>query len=97
MRLFKKNGHLRNDLNHAYEQVQDWLNEVMKHRSAVIEGLGLKPDDVLSIRGCVIAGRAKLEDREHLRRHMSQPRQGIEFFTFDMLGQSLAGVARDLP
>jgi len=97
MRLFKKNGHLRNDLNHAYEQVQDWLNEVMKHRSAVIEGLGLKPDDVLSIRGCVIAGRAKLEDREHLRRHMSQPRQGIEFFTFDMLGQSLAGIARDLP
>jgi hypothetical protein len=97
MRLFKKNGHLRNDLNHAYEQVHDWLNEVLNHKSAVIEGLGLKPDDVLSVRGCVIAGRAKLENREHLRRHMSQPRQGIEFFTFDMLGHSLTRIAHDLP
>ncbi len=97
MRLFKKNGHLRNDLNHAYEQVQDWLNEVLKHRAAVIEGLGLKTDDVLSIRGCVIAGRAKQENREHLRRHMSQPRSGIEFFTLDMLGHSLAEIAHDLP
>jgi hypothetical protein len=97
MKLFKKNGHLRQELNHAYEQVQDWLDEVLKHRAAVIEGLGLKPDDVLSIRGCVIAGRTKPENREHLRRHMSQPRQNIEFFTLDMLGQSLARIAHDLP
>lgn len=97
LRLFKKNGHLRSEFNHAYEQVQDWLDEVLRHRAAVIEGLGLNADQVLSIRGCVVAGRAKSEKREHLRRHLSQPRQGIDFLTLDALADSLVSMAGDLP
>jgi hypothetical protein len=97
LRLFKANGHLRGEFNHAYEQVQDWLGEVLKHRTAVIDGLGLKPEEVLTIRGCVIAGRAKIEKREHLRRHMSQPRLNIEFLTLDMLAESLVSMAGELP
>lgn len=97
MRLFKKNGHLRAEFNHAYEQVEDWLNEYGKHPAAVIEGLGLKQDQVLSVRGCVIAGAANAEKREHLQRHMSQARSNIDFLTFDMLGQSLLELANKLP
>ncbi len=96
LRLFKANGHLRADFNHAYEQVQDWLNEVSKYRNAVLEGLGLEPDQVMAIRGCVIAGQGKVENKKHLQRHMSQPRPGIEFLTLDMLGQSLIELAEGL-
>jgi hypothetical protein len=96
MRLFKSNGHLRADFNHAYEQVHDWLHEVVKHRYAVIEGLGLKQDQVLSIRGCVIAGREEVESREHLSRHMSQPRSNIDFLTFDMLANGLSRIAQEV-
>jgi hypothetical protein len=95
--LFKNNGHLRSDFNHAYEQVQDWLDEVLRHRAAVIEGLGLSSDHVLSIRGCVIAGRAKAERREHLRRHLSQPRPNIDFLTLDALADNLVSMAGELP
>jgi hypothetical protein len=97
LKLFKKNGHLRSQLNHAYEQVQDWLDEVARHRAAVIEGLGLSADQVLSIRGCVVAGRAKAEKREHLRRHLSQPRPSIEFLTLDALADNLVSMAGELP
>ena len=73
-----------------------WQSEVIKHQAAVIDGLGLKPDDVYSIKGCVIAGRSQNENKAHLKRHMSQPRTGIEFFTFDMLARSLLQIAKEI-
>lgn len=97
LKLFKKNGHLMADFNHAYEQVEDWLSEYAKHPVAVLEGMGLKSGDVLNVRGCVIAGRRKLERIEHLQRHMASPRQTIEFMTFDMLAESLHQLGIDLP
>jgi hypothetical protein len=95
LKLFKKNGHPTADLNHAYEQVRDWKHEYAKYPTAVLEGLKLKPDEVMTVKGVVIAGRSSKP--EHMKRHLSlPPYNDVEFLTFDDLATSLLQISRDL-
>ena len=97
LRLFKNDGHPTAELNHAYEQVKDWLIEYSKHPFAILESLELSQKEVASISGVVIAGRSKKEKANHLDRHLSRPSSpDIDFFTFDELGKSLAQISREL-
>lgn len=97
MKLFKANGHLRAELFHAYEQVRDWTHKLERHPAAVIEGLGLKTDEVMAVRGAVIAGRTKNEKSNHLHRHRANSvYDGIEFLTFDDLPASLLEISRKM-
>lgn len=97
LRLFKKDGHPTAELMHAYGQVNDWLLEYSKHPNAVLAVLGLRPDEVASVRGVVIAGRSKNEKTDHLNRHLSHPPYpAIDFLTLDELGKSLAQLSREL-
>jgi len=95
--LFKKNGHQAAGLTHAYEQVNDWLHKYSKFPEAILERLGLKPDQIVAVKGVVIAGRSASITHEALQRHLSNPPYpNIEFMTIDDLGTSLLTISKDL-
>jgi hypothetical protein len=97
LKLFKKDGHPTGKLMHAYEQVKDWLHKYNKHPGAVLEALKLHPDEIVAVRGAVIAGRSESVSHEVLQRHhMAPPYPRIEFLTFDDLAASLIQLSRKL-
>jgi hypothetical protein len=97
IKLFKKDGHPTADLMHAYGQVRDWVREYEKHPGAVLECFKLKPDEVMAVKGVIIAGRSTNEQQEHMQRHLSRPPYTeVEFLTFDDLAKSLLQISRDL-
>lgn len=97
LRLFKNDGHPTADLMHAYGQVGDWLNEYTKHRAAVLDSLKLKPDQVVAVKGVIIAGRTSAGLFEAMQRHLSHPPyREIDFLTLDDLPKSLLEIARAL-
>ncbi len=58
---------------------------------------GLDLNEVNAVKGVVIAGRTKGHNKEHLKRHISQPvYDDIEFMTLDDLGKSLFQISKDL-
>lgn len=97
IKLFKKNGHTTQDLNHAYDQVVDWLNVIKNHRSAVLDTLQIDEKDVMAIKGVVIAGRKLPEQKKFMQRHLStHPYPLIDFYTYDDLAESLLQLSLDL-
>ena len=96
MQLFKKRGgHPRADLNHAYDQVIDWFEQIQNHRSAVLEGLRLTGTPISAIRGAVIAGRSEQGNFKAYARHLSKlPYGNIDFLTLDDLSRSLLEISR---
>lgn len=95
MQLFKNNGHPTQALMHAYGQVSDWLFQFRKHQEAILEGMNLNKQDVVSVRGAVIAGRSKHITHETLQRHLANPPYpNIEFMTIDDLRTSLIEISR---
>ncbi len=82
---------------HAYGQVTDWLHQYAKYPGAILDVLGLKAEDVVSVRGAVIAGRSKNVTHEALQRHLSNPPYpNIEFMTCDDLGVSLLQISKKI-
>lgn len=100
LRLFKdqkpERGHAYADLNHAFQQVNDWLFETSKHRAAVLSGMELEEREVIDIRGAVIAGRTKEEERDYIRRQLFTMNQKLDFLTLDDLVDAAYQISRDL-
>lgn len=97
LRLFQKNGHPRADLTHAYEQVRDWMQEYNKYPDAILERLKLDATQIMAVKGVVIAGRSKGEDKRHMQRHLSNPiYPNIELLTYDDLSASLHQISLHL-
>jgi hypothetical protein len=97
MKLFKKDGHPTATMNHAYEQVRDWLYQYAKYPGAILSSLSLKENDVVAVRGAVIAGRSTPAIREALQRHLFvPPYPDIEFMTLDDLANTLLQVSKKL-
>lgn len=97
LQLFKRDGHPTQALMHAYGQVTDWLHQYAEYQGAILDGLGLKAEDVVTVRGAVIAGRSRDVTHDVLRRHLSNPPySNIEFMTCDDLGVSLLEISRKI-
>lgn len=97
MQLFKKDKHPTAYLWHAYGQVNDWLEQYSKYPGAILDSLNLKADQVVTVRGAVIAGRNKSLMHDVIQRHLSNPPfQNIEFMTLDDLGKSLMTISKKL-
>jgi len=95
--IFTKKGYPTSNLQHAINQVNDWLFEYTKYSGAIIESLGIKQADVIAIKGIVIAGRYKKEIKDPLQRFLSNPPYpNIEFITYDELSSSLITLSRAL-
>lgn len=96
-RLLKKDGGMSAELQHAIDQVRDWLHLVEEYRAATLECIGLKPDEVVSIRGVVIMGRDGSDTPHHLRKlKWTDLGQRITFYTYDDLLGSLVTLIQRL-
>lgn len=95
--LFKTDGHPTAALMHAYGQVTDWLHQYNSYQGAILDSLGLKPEEVVGVRGAIIAGRSTALIHSVIQRHLANPPyQNIEFMTIDDLGSSLLTISRKL-
>lgn len=97
MGLFKKNGHPRAELTHAYEQVKDWLLEYKQSSNQILEKLGLKNSEINAVSGFVIAGILENSNKVHYRNHQKkETHNDIGFITFDELGSSVLNLSKEL-
>lgn len=95
--LFKKNGHPTADLNHAYDQVNDWLLEYKTSSTQILNRMGLSENDVRLVKGFVIAGVLEERDKEFYTRHIKQREaHHTGFLTFDELASSVLNLSREL-
>ena len=93
----KKDGHPTAKLMHAYEQVADWVHQFHLHSVAILDTLKLKSDEVVTVKGVVVAGRSTNVSHEVLQRHLSNPPYpNVDFMTLDDLAISLINLSRKL-
>jgi hypothetical protein len=95
-RLLKKNGDQAAPLTHAIDQVQRWLQVIDEHRVAALASMKIEPQMVGNVRGVIIAGRDRGNDKDHLRRLKSMLSGRIAFLTFDDLAGSLAALIEQM-
>lgn len=95
-KLLKKDGGLHSELNHAFDQVRDWLHECGEHRLAILDTLKIDRNQVGSIRGIVIAGRDSNYEKNALRRLKGATINNIEFLTYDDLLISLDTLIKEM-
>lgn len=84
LRLLKKDGGITAGLQHALDQVRNWIRVFNDHRVAALDGFNLNVDEVAKVRGIVIAGR-KPSDEVRARALRSASWGEIEVFTYDDL------------
>jgi hypothetical protein len=84
-RLMKKDGDMASDLNHALDQVRNWLHVADEHRVALLDMLKIPRDEVSSVRGVVIAGRDSGYDAQKLRRLKGTDFGRTKLLTYDDL------------
>lgn len=95
-KLLKKDGHRTADLNHAFSQVEDWLEELKREWSATIRCLGFDSRQITKVQGVVIAGRDLSCAPEALLRLKGASNNSIEFMTFDDLLADVVNLSRTL-
>lgn len=103
-RLVKKDGKTAAPLQHAIDQVNDWIYSIERHRTAALECMGVSPMEVATIRGVVVAGRSDHVNSDPLHRLRSADRGKVTVMTFDdlviglnqVLAQYRAEVSRKL-
>lgn len=95
MRLLKKDGGKTAELEHAFHQVRTWKQVLDDHRSAALDAIGLKLQEVARVRGVVVAGR-RPSDEQKLRMLQSLSTTETELFTYDDLLNSVAELVRHI-
>ena len=88
-RLLNKKGDVAAPLNHAFDQVRDWLFCIDEHRQAILADLNIDKENVSQIKGVVIAGIDSGYDAGHLRKLKGGDWGKISFLTYDDLISSL--------
>jgi len=94
--LMKKSGGIAAPLNHAFDQVRDWLFEVDEHRLAVLDSLKIERDAVSIVRGIVIAGCDTGYDARDLRKLKGADWGRVAFLTYDDLLFALDALIRQI-
>ncbi len=93
-KLLKKDGGRHSALNHAVDQVRNWLHEVDEDRLAFLKSLKINYDQVSKVSGVVIAGRDSGYDAEHLRKLKGTDLDRVTFLTYDDLLFDLDSLCR---
>jgi hypothetical protein len=95
-RLMKKDGGVAAPLQHAFDQIRNWLHIVDDHRLAVFDSLGIDRINVSTVRGVVIAGRDSGYDAKDLRLLKRRDWGQITLLTYDDLLFSLDALIRNM-
>ena len=90
-------GEMSAELKHALSQLNDWAYKIHNHRAAVIENMGVRPDEIDTHSSVLIMGRDAGTPPEHLKKLRWQLSQyGVEFFTYDDILRSLSTLAETI-
>lgn len=95
LRILKKDGGVAAGLQHAIDQVREWLQIADDHRIAALDCLGLDHNEVAKVTGLVIAGRDGTLPTSYLRRLKGDTGR-IRLLTYDDLQGSLASLSRSI-
>jgi hypothetical protein len=95
-RLLKSDGGIAAKLQHAFDQVRSWRKYVRVHFQASLESIGVKSDEVSSVKYVVIAGRDQGYDESELRELKSAYRGEIQFFTYDDIVRGFSTFCNEL-
>ena len=91
--LITKKGGVGSGLNHAMDQVNDWVHLLERHRSAILDDWGIDEKSVLVIKGIVIAGRDKGYSPESLKKTKWRfARDTVRFYTYDDIASNLVSL-----
>lgn len=93
-KILKKDGGVHSELQHAFDQVTDWLHICDDQRSAILYNLRIDPSRVGAVKGVVIAGRDSGYDKEHLRKLKGRDFGRIRMLTYDDLLAGLRALSR---
>ncbi len=93
--LVKKDGGITANLQKALDQVRKWIQVFDEHRVAALQGFGLKLEDVVKVRGVVIAGRTP-NDEAGLRLLRAASWEDIVVYTYDDILKSVTGVIKQV-
>jgi hypothetical protein len=85
----KRGGGLHSELQAGLDQIRDWKKEVSDRREAVLDGLGLKQQDVHDVKFILIAGMAAKTPTEDLAKLRSMSSDADSIFCFDDLASFL--------
>ena len=96
IRLLKKDGGIAAPLNHAFDQVRDWLHIIDEHKLAFLDSLEINKDCVSTVKGVIIAGSDEGYDAKKLRRLKSIDFGRIVFLTYDDILFSLNALLKSL-
>lgn len=82
-KILKKDGGVHSELQHAFDQVTNWIHTCDDHRAAVVDSLKIDKGRVGAVRGVIIAGRDEGYDKEHLRILKGRDFGRISLLTYD--------------
>lgn len=88
----KRSGGQHSDVQKAIDQIAVWREKISNHRSAVLEGINLKSEDIRHIRYLIVAGRGK-DAGATIR---SSLREDTDFLTYDELAGRLLSLHAQL-
>jgi hypothetical protein len=94
--LLKRDGGVHSELQHAFDQVRDWLHLADEHRQAFVSCIGAEPKEVGAVKGVIIAGRDTGYNPDHLRKLKGADFGRIKFMTYDDLSAALDALLRAL-
>jgi hypothetical protein len=94
--LLKRDGGVHSELQHAFDQVRDWLHLADEHRQAFVSCIGAEPKEVGAVKGVIIAGRDVGYDPDHLRKLKGADFGRVKFMTYDDLSAAFDALLRAL-
>jgi hypothetical protein len=95
-KLLKQDGGIAQELQHAFDQVREWHDEVQRHWVATMDCMGFRQEEVAGVRGVVIAGRDQGYSSSHLMRLKGADYGQVEFYTYDDLLEDTVNLARHM-
>lgn len=95
-RLLKQDGGVHSELQHAFDQVHNWLHLADEHRGAFLSCIDPELRQVGAVRGVIIAGRDTNYDPDHLRKLKGRDFGRIKFMTYNDLSEAFAALLKAL-
>jgi hypothetical protein len=95
LRLLKKDGGVTADLQHAIDQVRNWIRELADRREASLHSMGIKLEEVARVRAIVVAGRT-IKDPEKLRQFRSLSFDDIGLMTYDDMLRDVSEIIKQV-
>ena len=96
-RVVGAKGKLHGDVQRAFEQIRDWSIVIEDHRLAVLDSLGIQPEEVHDIRYIVVAGLAAKASSAGLNKlQRNLPTENTQFYCFDHIESFLRALEEHL-